>query len=330
MPILVRMVNAHSPAASLSPLSGVGESLGLTGAGDLRLAASRFASPGSLQPEPALIYAHGFGQTRHAWTRTAQSLAAKGYAGLAYDARGHGDSQRNPDHLAYAGEQFADDLIIVAGEQAQAPILVGASMGGLFGLIAESRWPGLLRAMVLVDITPRWESAGLERILGFMTAFPDGFESPEQASDVIAAYLPHRRNRKSPDELRALLRQNAKGRWHWHWDPRLIDELARDSEQHQDALAEAASRIRCPILLISGGRSDLVSERTVEEFRALVPRAHHVHLPDATHMVAGDDNDTFTAAVLEYLAELRSSQASFASAPTESSAAGGSATGARP
>ncbi len=323
------MVNVHSPAVSISA-TGASEALGLIGAGDVRLAASHFASPAALQAEPALIYSHGFGQTRHAWTRTAQALASKGYAGLAYDARGHGDSQRNPDTLAYAGEQFADDLIIVAGEQAQAPILVGASMGGLFGLIAESRWPGLLRAMVLVDITPRWESAGLERILGFMTAFPDGFESPEQASDIIAAYLPHRRNRKSPEELRALLRQDSKGRWHWHWDPRLIDELARDSEQHQDALAEAASRIRCPILLISGGRSDLVSEKTVEEFRALVPHARHVHLPHATHMVAGDDNDTFTATVLEYLAELRSSQASFGPAPTESSANGGSATGASP
>lgn len=324
------MVKPHSPADARNAATAPVETLGLTGAGELRLAASRFASPTALQSDPALIFSHGFGQTRHAWTRSAQTLATQGYAGLAYDARGHGDSQRNAAGLPYAGEQFADDLIIIAGEQTQAPVLIGASMGGLFGLIAESRWPGLLRAMVLVDITPRWESAGLERILGFMTAFPDGFESPEQASDIIAAYLPHRRNRKSPDELRALLRRNEAGRWHWHWDPRLIDELARDSEQHQDALAEAASRIRCPVLLISGGRSDLVSEKTVEEFRALVPHARHTHLPEATHMVAGDDNDTFTATVLTYLAELRSSQPSFASAPTESSAAGGSATGARP
>ena len=62
--------------------------------------------------------------------------------------------------------------------------------------------------------------------------------------------------------------------------------------------------MRCPLLLISGGRSDLVSERTVADFLELAPHARHVQLADATHMLAGDDNDRFTATVLEYLAEL--------------------------
>ena len=124
-------------------------------------------------------------------------------------------------------------------------------MGGLFGLLAESRWPGLFSAMVLVDITPRWDTAGVERILAFMTAHPDGFASLTQAADVISAYMPHR-PRKSEQSLRALLREDGHGRWRWHWDPRLVAELARDSEQHQDALAEAARQVKCPLLLVSG------------------------------------------------------------------------------
>jgi len=78
--------------------------------------------------------------------------------------------------------------------------------------------------------------------------------------------------------------------------------------------------VQCPLLLVSGGRSDLVSPQTVEEFMALVPHAQHVHLPHATHMVAGDDNNAFTAAVLNYLDALPSA----ASARTEH------VTGARP
>ncbi|MEL1263581.1 alpha/beta hydrolase [Pseudoxanthomonas putridarboris] len=298
------MVTSVSPATPIRDDLDAGHGRVMAGHGDFALATRRFASPRALQGNPALVYAHGFGQTRGAWTRTGQVLAGHGYSGLAYDARGHGESDRNPADLPYAGDQFADDLIVVAGEQPEPPVLVGASMGGLFGLIAESRWPGLFRAMVLVDITPRWEPAGLERILGFMTAFPDGFESLEHAADVIAAYQPQRRTRKSPDDLRELLREGVDGRWRWHWDPRLVDELARDSAQHQDAIAEAARGVQCPVLLISGGRSDLVSEKTVEDFKTLVPHARHAHLPQATHMVAGDDNDAFTAAVLEYLAGL--------------------------
>ena len=160
---------------------------------ELSLAASLHACATMPGQAPAILYAHGFGQTRRAWSATAGILAARGYAGLAFDARGHGASDRNKGDDPYTGHQFTDDTIVLAGEMARPPVLVAASMGGLFGLLAESRWPGLFRAMVLVDITPRWESAGLERILGFMTAFPEGFESLEHAAERIAAYLPHRR-----------------------------------------------------------------------------------------------------------------------------------------
>ena len=277
--------------------------LRLDGAG-LALAASRHASALDPGAAPSILYAHGFGQTRRAWSATAAALAARGHAGLSYDARGHGGSARNDDGEAYAGHQFTDDLIVLAGELPRPPVLVAASMGGLFGLLAEARWPGLFRAMVLVDITPRWETAGVERILGFMTAFPAGFASLEEAAGAIAAYLPHRTGRKPSATLREVLREGVDGRWRWHWDPRLVDELARDSAQHQDDIAAATRSVRCPLLLVSGGRSDLVSERTVADFLELAPHARHVQLADATHMLAGDDNDRFTATVLEYLAEL--------------------------
>lgn len=275
----------------------------VAGAGGLLLAAD-FMLDLSSHEKPALLFAHGFGQTRKAWRQTAGTLAMHGYGSLAYDARGHGESGRNEEAQTYSGTQFTDDLIIVAGELPKPPVLVAASMGGLFGLLAEARWPGLFRAMVLVDITPRWETRGFERILGFMTAHPQGFDSLDQAADAIASYLPHRTRRKTPGELRDVLREGGDGRWRWHWDPRLIDELARDSERHQQAIAEAARAVHCPVLLVSGGRSDLVSEETVEHFRSLVPHARHEHLPAATHMVAGDDNTAFTTVVLNYLAEL--------------------------
>ena len=274
-------------------------------------------------PRGGVLFAHGFGQNRYAWRASAWALVHAGYRTLAYDARGHGDSAWNAAELPYHGDQFTDDLIVLAGEQPQPPVLVAASMGGLFGLLAEARWPGLFKAMVLVDITPRWEAAGVERILGFMTAHPEGFASLDEAADVIAAYLPHR-PRRSADGLRTLLREDGRGRWRWHWDPRLVAELVRESGQHQEVLAEAARQVKCPLLLVSGGRSDLVTPQTIADFLALAPHARHVELPQATHMLAGDDNDAFTATVLHYLDGLSAAPSAASSTEPEH------VTGARP
>ncbi len=253
---------------------------------------------------PDLLFAHGFGQTRGAWTASAAALAAEGCRCVTFDTRGHGESDRVAGG-DYHMDQFADDLLRLTAAQPQAPILVGASMGGLLGIvIAGEVRPTPFRALVLVDITPRWETAGVERILAFMQAHPEGFANYAEASEQIAAYLPQRRERKSEDQLRPLLREGADGRLRWHWDPALLAGLVHESERYQPRLLVAAAKIDIPVLLLSGARSDVVSRATVDEFLQLVPHARHVQLPHATHMVAGDANDAFTHEVLRFVQSL--------------------------
>ena len=250
---------------------------------------------------PAVLFAHGFGQSRRAWVRAAEGLAMHGWRTATFDARGHGDSGRLADG-GYVLEQFVGDLLTVADSLDAPPVLVGASMGGLLGIVAagETR-PDPFRALVLVDITPRWESEGVERMLGFMRAHPQGFASLDEAADAVAAYLPQRRRRKDRYELAQLLHHGADGRLRWHWDPALLDTVAHEGERHQQRLLKAARNIDVPVLLVSGGRSDIVSEATVAEFLEAVPHAHHVEIPHATHTLAGDDNAAFTAAIEPFL-----------------------------
>lgn len=275
---------------------------GLTRAGATGLAAERYSGDPA---HPSILYTHGFGQTRLAWDNTAQRVARAGFGGLAFDARGHGESRWNAPDERYSMEQFIDDAVGMARSLPPHPVLVGASMGGLLGLFAEGHAPSpLFSALVLVDVTPRWETRGVERILGFMGAHPDGFDDLEHAADEIARYLPHRPRRKTPDELAKVLVQRPDGRWRWHWDPRLMAEIAHHVADYQTRLADAARRIKIPVLLVSGGQSDLVSDATVEHFIGLVPHAEHVRIEDATHMLVGDRNDAFTHAILDFLTAL--------------------------
>ena len=256
---------------------------------------------------PALLFAHGFGQTRSAWNGAAAALAQAGCRCVTFDSRGHGESDRQAGG-DYRMEQFADDLRRLAEAQPQPPILVGASMGGLLGLmLAGELRPAPLRALVLVDVTPRWETAGVERILAFMQAHPDGFADYAEAAEQIAGYLPQRRQRKSEEQLRPLLRQSADGRLRWHWDPALLSGVVRESERYQPRLQAAATKIDVPVLLLSGARSDVVSGDTVGEFLQLVPHAQHRALPNATHRVAGDANDAFTREIARFVQSLHPS-----------------------
>lgn len=272
----------------------------------IALATQRWAGARS----PSLVFAHGFGQTRHAWNGAARTLAEQGFDATTFDARGHGESDRVP-RGEYHMEQFVHDLLEVSAEatspDGRPPVLVGASMGGLLGLMAageaeQGRPP--FSALILVDITPRWETAGVERILGFMRAHPDGFASYDEAASAIEAYLPHRRERKTEAQLKPLLRQDDQGRLRWHWDPALLDGVVQESERYQPRLFAAAARVEVPVLLLSGSRSDVVSSQTVDEFLRLVPHARHVALADATHMVAGDANDAFTREIAQFMQSL--------------------------
>jgi pimeloyl-ACP methyl ester carboxylesterase len=68
-----------------------------------------------------------------------------------------------------------------------------------------------------------------------------------------------------------------------------------------DQLLDGARRITAPTLLVRGAMSDLVSPDTVNEFLTAVPHADAVDVSNTGHMVAGDDNDAFTTAVLAFL-----------------------------
>ena len=270
----------------------------LAAADGIVLAADRHDGGG-----PGVVLGHGFGQTRQAWSATQRRLGAAGRASLAWDLRGHGASARNPPASRYDAGQFVAAAVTVAAAMGPAPVLVGASMSGLIGLAAQARHRPY-SALVLVDITPRWEVSGVERILGFMNAHPDGFESFEHAAERIAADLPHRRARKGPSQLAPLLVRRADGRLGWHWDPRLLTEFIPGTPALQAPLEDACRALDVPLLLVSGGRSDVVSAGTVGHLLELAPHARHVQLPDATHMVAGDDNDAFAGAVLDFLSDL--------------------------
>ncbi len=253
---------------------------------------------------PLVVLLHGGGQTRQSWTRTAQRLAAVGQSALSLDMRGHGDSDWSPDG-SYGTTNNVRDLRAVLADLDAPPALVGASMGGITAMTLLGESPhggiGLARCLVLVDVTPRMETDGLARISNFMRSAPDGFATVDEAADAVAAYLPGRARPTDTAGLLKNLRLRHDNRYHWHWDPRILDSMPADDEEHHAIMKAAAAGVRVPTMLVRGGRSDVVSDESVRELRELIPHAVVAEVGGAGHMVAGDDNDDFTGAMLEFL-----------------------------
>jgi len=250
-----------------------------------------------------VLLAHGGGQTRAAWARTVTALMQAGHEAIAIDMRGHGESEWSPSG-AYAFDDFAADLLAITEQLPEKPALVGASLGGLAGLIAEGELrPGIFASLTLVDITPHIDAGGVAHIKGFMGAhLAEGFASPDEAADAIAAYLPHRERREGSATLSRYLRKCEDGRLRWHWDPRFITSVTPDETGQTTArLNEAARHLRLPVHLIRGGSSNLVSESAAQQFLQLAPHAVYTDVAGAGHMVAGDRNDAFTEAVVTFI-----------------------------
>lgn len=252
---------------------------------------------------PTLLFLHGSGQTRQSWGSALAEANKRGYRAISLDLRGHGDSDWSADR-EYTLERFAADIHQVITELGCEPILVGASLGGIIGMMIAAAPPPRLRALVLVDITARVEMTGANEVIAFMDSAPHGFASLEEAAAAVAAYLPHRPRPKNTEGLKRNLRLR-NGRYHWHWDPAFV-RMGRDASgslktDQPNRLENLARAIDIPTLLIRGSRSRIVSEAGAREFLEMVPHAEFVDIAGAHHMVAGDANDAFNTAVFNFI-----------------------------
>jgi pimeloyl-ACP methyl ester carboxylesterase len=285
-------------------VSGEPQPFSAHGAGGVRIAADRLGDPEAT----AVVFLHGGGQTRRSWGRAAAAVAARGWQAVTVDFRGHGESDWSEDG-DYRVTTFAADVLEVLDQLPPRPVLVGASLGGFTAMLLGGEIsPESVSAVVLVDIVPNMDPSGATRIHSFMNdRMVSGFDSLDEVADAIQQYNPHRPRPTDLDGLRTNLRRRG-DRWFWHWDPKFIDgtsALPPIEVTEVDRLYAAVGSIlrnKVPMLLVRGQMSDLVTEERADEFLARFPDIEFIDVGGAGHMVAGDRNDIFAGAVVDFLA----------------------------
>ncbi|MGH9188293.1 MAG: alpha/beta fold hydrolase [Acidimicrobiales bacterium] len=252
---------------------------------------------------------HGGGQTAYMYEELGRALAPR-YHVLAPDLPSHGDSDP-ADGDAPLRELLAASVPPLLNQFGFGrAVVVGASLGGITAITLASREPGLVTGIVLIDVGHRLEETGVQRILEFMQAH-ESFTSLEEAATEIAGYLPHRKEVR-PENLTRNLRQRPDGRWVWKHGlgrrrRRLADESGGASPGWRTMLSgldQDAASLSCPVLVLRGGASDVLSDEGAEEVAALIPDARLATIERAGHLAAGDNPHSTTALITGFLTEI--------------------------
>jgi pimeloyl-ACP methyl ester carboxylesterase len=241
------------------------------------------------------------------WEELGDALRPRAHV-VAPDLPAHGDSDAIDDTDAGLTRQAIAATLppLLAEFGIERAVFTGASLGGITSLTLAAARPDLVAGMVLVDIGHRLEDEGVNRIIEFLTRH-ESFASLEEAAAEVAGYLPNRANVK-PENLRRNLRQRPDGRWEWkHALGRRMRESGREFggwRELTSGMDEEMPRLTCPVLVLRGAKSDVLSDEGAQEVAALIPGARLVTIGGAGHHAAGDNPASTVDAVQQFLTDI--------------------------
>lgn len=278
-------------------------------AGDIAIVSGEFTTPEGIalatdiagDPwKPRLIFVHGGGQSRRSWRHALRNMAKSGFSVVSFDLRGHGESAWSIDG-DYTLEAHVRDLAAIVHAMPSRPSLIGASLGGRVALETASRLgPELVKALVLVDLTPKLHPVGMERVQRFLQISRSGFDTIEDAAAVLEKYA-ERRIGANYFRLRNSIRLAADGRIYWRWDPEAAGEYSLACPDIETRLTDAASRLEIPTLLVRGTESDLVTDDCVAHFRRTLPSAEVFDIAGGGHLMKTQDLKVFCEGTIDFL-----------------------------
>jgi non-heme chloroperoxidase len=253
--------------------------------GGLRLAGEAFDAAGPV----SVLLLHGGGQTRHTWRRAARHLQAAGIPCLTFDQRGHGDSDWAADG-DYSLDAFLDDALLVLRDWHRPVVLIGTSLGGIVCLMLAGSGIADVRGLVMVDTAPQLNPAEIDWLVEFLGGEAErGFESPAAAVAHLRRFFPELA--VSAESIAKSLRRDTDGRWHRHWDVRVvIGERNSVALPHEQRLHDDAARVAVPFALVRAGASHLVSDAALERLRRCAPHLEVFELPGAHHLFSSAES----------------------------------------
>jgi esterase len=223
-----------------------------------------------------ILCIHGTGSSAKVWGSAVDKLAGRGRI-IAYDRRGCTRSERPDPYELTSVEEHADDAAALLQELHATPaIVVGRSYGGEIALNLLERYPGFVRALVLLEpailtLTAEahsWEGALVDNVL-----LAAGSGGPQSGAECFYREILGARGWAAlPDELRTMVLDNA---------PAILAELKGGSSRPNEGIL---TQLHKPVLIVSSAESPPPFRAVDEVLADLIPGAVH-EIVEGGHLI---------------------------------------------
>jgi len=258
-----------------------------------------------------IVMLHGIRGFAETFAGVAAALQP-GHRVIAYDQRGRGRSDWDPQRNYYTDAYVADLEAVRAALGLERFDLLGHSMGGINALVYAAAHPGRIDRLVVEDAGPGAfdHSPGASRIRREFQEAPTRFADWDAATAYMRALRPSVTEAARQERLRSMLKPLQGGGFTWRHDQAGIaaTRLAPDPARLPDLVA-AVRALRCPTRVLRGGRSDYLQPEMAERMVQANPLVSWREIPDAGHYVHDDQPEAFCRAVCDFLAEPRAGAA---------------------
>lgn len=232
---------------------------------------------------PVVMMIHGLAGQAHTFDGIANILAAR-YHVYCLDVRGRGESEwSSPEQ--YTIDTYVEDLEAVREALGlQRFSLVGTSMGGLIAMQYAPKFPERVERAVLNDVGPEIDPAGLQRILAYVGNAPEMFADMKAVVKYYREHYAPMVEHLADDQLVEFARYNVRrsdsGVYVWKMDPAI-----RTTPAAPPAVPpwDAFRAMRCPVLILRGAKSDVLSAEIARKMVEALPGARLVEVPGVGH-----------------------------------------------
>ncbi len=234
---------------------------------------------------PALVCIHGLSGNAHNFDGLAPHLASR-YHVISIDVRGRGDSGWGPS-TEYTPPVYVKDLAaILDGIGVGRVTLVGTSMGGIISMIFAGGYPERVERLVLNDIGPEIDPAGLKRITDYFTTARNEFNNLDEVAAYYRENYPFLRDTPQGELIefvRWAVKPDGRGKLIWKIDPAVRNIPRTGSEARPMDLWVPFARIAAPILVIRGAESDILSAETAARMGRVLRGTRVAEVPGVGH-----------------------------------------------